>query len=114
MSGPTLLDGGDRDGRNDAWRERAACLDEPTSTFYPVVYSHGRHDRRDELKAKENEAKAICARCPVTQECLEDALADPLYVDQGIRGCTNEDERRAIRRQRGQQVAQTQRERRAS
>ena len=47
---------------------------------------------------REAAAKAICARCPVRLDCLDYALdIDQTY---GVWGGLNEDERRALRRQR--------------
>jgi Transcription factor WhiB len=40
--------------------------------------------------------RAICGRCPVRQQCLESALADPSLL--GLRGGTDEKERRELRR----------------
>lgn len=85
---------------DDAWRQHAACLGEPHSTFF---YDEG-WLRKDVRAAREARAKAICATCPVTQECLEDTLTYPAQQDEGVRGCTTSDERRQIRRERGQRV----------
>ena len=49
-------------------------------------------------KQREAEAKAICARCPVRDACLAYALDS--RQEYGIWGGANEDERRALRRQR--------------
>lgn len=43
------------------WRDQAACRDYPTSMFFPA-----RGDNAG-LAA----AKAVCARCPVRDDCLE-------------------------------------------
>ena len=43
------------------------------------------------------QAKAVCARCPVRAQCLEYALDNAL--DHGIYGGTTESERRTLRRQ---------------
>ena len=42
------------------------------------------------------ELRELCARCPVRQECLAVALADPDL--QGLWGGTNDQERRQLRR----------------
>jgi WhiB family redox-sensing transcriptional regulator len=42
-----------------------------------------------------NEAKAVCARCPVRPDCLAFALEQDL---DGVWGGTTEEERRAMRR----------------
>lgn len=45
----------------------------------------------------EQEAKALCATCPVVQQCLEYALQERM---DGVWGATNELERRALRQTR--------------
>ena len=107
MSGPTILDLG-LGQRDTAWRQHAACLDVDPGVFYP---DEGPMPKARRLRLIRR-AKAICATCPVTQPCLEDALLDRAYEDQGIRGCTTEDERRVIRRERGQTVHLSMREKR--
>ncbi|MGH8887650.1 MAG: WhiB family transcriptional regulator [Egibacteraceae bacterium] len=44
------------------------------------------------------QAKAVCARCPVADACLDWALATG--QQDGVWGCRTEDERRALRRHR--------------
>lgn len=61
------------------WRTHAACRGMSPSMF--VV------ERGEDTSA----AKAICATCPVTTECLDDAIATR---DLGIRGGTSERDRR--------------------
>ncbi|MGH8904883.1 MAG: WhiB family transcriptional regulator [Egibacteraceae bacterium] len=72
------------------WRDRAACLGMDTEWFFPAG-STG-------LAALEQaaEAKAICARCPVVEACLDWALAT--NQDAGVWGAKTEDERRTLRR----------------
>lgn len=73
----------------DGWVGWAACAGSPTHLFYPQKH----------LKAEA--AKAICAKCPVTRECLEEALA---RNDQnGIWGGLSVEERKEVRRARNQQ-----------
>lgn len=43
-------------------------------------------------------AKAVCFGCLVRVECLQDALADPVASDYGIRGGTSARERQRMRR----------------
>jgi WhiB family redox-sensing transcriptional regulator len=73
----------------DDWRQRAACRDQDPELFFPVS-DMGPGARQTE------QAKAVCARCPVRAECLEYALDNAL--DHGIYGGTTESERRALRR----------------
>lgn len=69
------------------WREAAACLEVDVDvTFFP--------DREDvEAIAK---AKAVCATCPVADECLTWAIES--NQPEGIWGGHTPKERRALRR----------------
>ncbi|MGH9044686.1 MAG: WhiB family transcriptional regulator [Acidimicrobiales bacterium] len=71
-----------------AWRKRASCRGLDAEIFFPAT--------DDEVDAEE--AKAICAECPVRQACLEHALAH--REREGVWGGTTERERRRIVRQR--------------
>jgi WhiB family redox-sensing transcriptional regulator len=72
----------------EPWRKEAACLDMPPSIFFPVG-----------IKSEEEApAKAICAACPVADECLEFALKH--RINYGIWGETNPRERDRIRARR--------------
>ncbi len=73
----------------DDWRHLAACRDEDPELFFPVSDT-GPAARQAE------QAKSICARCPVRERCLEYALDNGL--DHGVFGGTTESERRALRR----------------
>lgn len=78
-----------RDNVDDGWAGWAACAGSPTHLFYP----------RKHIKAAE--AKAICARCPVASQCLEEALD---RGDQyGIWGGMSVEERKAYKRERNRQ-----------
>lgn len=83
--------------RDPHWRLRAACQGEDPELFFPVA-EHGEiNESAIEL------TKAICARCPVRAECLEDALH---RSPEGTRGGYTEWERRRMRQRgltRGQQ-----------
>ena len=65
------------------WQDSAACKDADSSIFLSGVTSRV-------LKAK-----AICATCPVTRECLEFALAHEDYEPHVYGGMTGEERRRA-------------------
>jgi WhiB family transcriptional regulator, redox-sensing transcriptional regulator len=69
-----------------AWREQARCKGIDPEVFYPVS---------DE---ESDEAKSICAECPVRLPCLEFALA--ARERDGVWGGATEKERRRIIRQR--------------
>jgi WhiB family redox-sensing transcriptional regulator len=71
------------------WRDRAACLDEDPELFFPIGTT-------GPALAQVEEAKSVCARCPVRVECLQWAL--DTGVDQGIWGGLSEDERRSLKR----------------
>ena len=71
------------------WRHRAACRDEDPELFFPVGTS-------GPALLQIQEAKAVCARCPVNGECLNWALASG-QAD-GVWGGMSEDERRALKR----------------
>lgn len=68
------------------WKERAACRDLDTSLFFP------------ESESDADEAKLVCATCPVREACLEFALVTRQH--DGIWGGLTETERRRLRRRR--------------
>lgn len=70
------------------WRMDAACRDHDPELWHPVGES-GAHC------GQIAEAKAVCARCPVAEQCLADALTMPSTTT-GIWGGTTETERRAL------------------
>lgn len=76
-----IYDAGDR-----SWMEQAKCVGMADEVFFP------------ERGQSVNEAKAICASCPVREACLEYAL---VAVERfGIWGGASERERRRLRRRR--------------
>jgi WhiB family transcriptional regulator, redox-sensing transcriptional regulator len=74
----------------DSWRESAACRHADTELFFPIGKSGL---ATDEIQ----QAKAVCAGCPVRKDCLEFAL--DTSQEYGIWGGYDEDERRPLRRQ---------------
>jgi WhiB family redox-sensing transcriptional regulator len=72
--------------KTPTWRQRAACRGVDPDIFYPVS---------DE---EAEDAKAICAQCPVQQACLEWALTN--RESDGVWGGATERERRRIIRRR--------------
>lgn len=78
----------ERDMSGD-WRNRAACLDEHPELFFP------RGTTGPALYQIE-EAKKVCRRCDVRDQCLSWALETG--QDHGIWGGMSEDERRALKR----------------
>lgn len=71
------------------WQALAECQGVDPDLFFP------------ERGASIREAKAVCARCPVTAECLEHAITH--HEVHGIWGGKSERERRALRRQRARE-----------
>ena len=71
------------------WRERAECRDDPAPDMWFV-----RPNNRLGIAA----AKAVCARCTVTAECLAEAMADPHIV--GVWGGLDEQERARMHKKR--------------
>jgi WhiB family redox-sensing transcriptional regulator len=68
----------------DSWRQAAACEGSPSNVFYP--------ENEFEMAA----AKAICARCPVRNVCLETALRNNERY--GVWGGLTPRERTRVRR----------------
>jgi len=66
-----------------AWMQRGACRGEDPAVLLPG------------LGGTTTKARAICAVCPVRQECLEYALADTELA--GVFGGTSKRERRKLR-----------------
>jgi WhiB family redox-sensing transcriptional regulator len=73
---------------NPSWREFARCRGVDPEVFYPVS---------DDDEAAE-EAKSICAACPVREPCLEFALST--REKNGVWGGLTERERRRVLRRR--------------
>lgn len=78
---------GDEPPLSPEWRHRAACVHADPDTFVPD---------QDYARVAVPAAKAICARCPVVDECLAEALADPWLV--GVWGGLSQAERLALLR----------------
>ncbi|MFJ8431311.1 WhiB family transcriptional regulator [Kitasatospora sp. NPDC094019] len=76
--------------RETNWRESARCRGTDPELFFPIGIGTG-----FKTLAQNDEAKAVCGRCPVSRECLDWALN---VAVEGIWGGTTETERRAIRR----------------
>lgn len=76
---------------DDGWVGYAACVDVPTHLFYP--------DKHHKAEA----AKAVCARCPVREQCLNEAMSrrDP----HGVWGGLSPEERKSLRRERNRGAA---------
>ncbi|EIE97827.1 WhiB family transcriptional regulator [Saccharomonospora glauca] len=72
---------------NSEWWHSAACRDEDPELFFPI-------SDMGPGAQQTARAKAVCARCPVRDACLNHALENGL--DHGIFGGLTEHERRAL------------------
>lgn len=73
----------------DNWRNSAACRTEDPDLFFPIGTS-------GPALMQTEQAKAVCRRCPVREQCLEWALETGQSI--GVWGGTGEEERRALKR----------------
>ncbi len=71
------------------WRHLSACLDEDPELFFPI-------GNTGPAILQIEEAKAVCRRCEVREQCLAWALE--AGQDHGVWGGMSEDERRALKR----------------
>lgn len=71
------------------WRHKAVCREEDPELFFPI-------GNTGPALLQIEQAKLVCRRCPVIDECLKWALESG--QDSGVWGGTSEDERRAIKR----------------
>jgi len=67
--------------------EDALCAQTDPDMFFP----------RTEYRASDN-ARRVCVKCPLMDECLTEALNMPRDLDHGIWGGTTVTQRRRIRR----------------
>lgn len=74
-----------------SWHALAACAGMDVDLFHPQLPHGASHEQRQEHARLVREAKAVCALCPVALDCLDVALANPLYP--GIYGGTTQTER---------------------
>ena len=78
------------------WQDAAACRGLPAELFFGTDGERG-----EEKGAREQEAKAFCARCPVEAECGEFAAGGPnpaAWQRYGIWAGLNEEERAKLRK----------------
>jgi WhiB family redox-sensing transcriptional regulator len=72
------------------WRHNAGCRsEEAPDLFFPI-------GNTGPALLQIEEAKAVCRRCPVNEQCLQWALESG--QDSGVWGGLSEDERRALKR----------------
>lgn len=72
------------------WQARGLCRDTDGDLFFPPAH----FEHKPEREARERQAKAICAQCPVRRECLDWALAT--REPHGVWGGHSELERKQI------------------
>jgi WhiB family transcriptional regulator, redox-sensing transcriptional regulator len=73
---------------HETWHLNAACRGPESVLFFAPTLP----ERREERETREHEAKSICARCTVREDCLEFALR--VREPHGIWGGLTEAERR--------------------
>lgn len=78
------------------WHRSAACQDADPGLFRAADSDTPEDEQARE--ARETAALAVCAACPVTNACLNDALAVPGTRDHGIAGGMTGEERARYRR----------------
>ncbi|MDH6629544.1 WhiB family redox-sensing transcriptional regulator [Streptomyces sp. LBL] len=71
------------------WREHATCRHEDPDLFFPIGTT-------GPALVQQEQAQAVCRRCPVQEQCLEWALDTGQSI--GVWGGTSENERRALKR----------------
>jgi WhiB family redox-sensing transcriptional regulator len=71
------------------WRHRAACRDEDPELFFPIGTT-------GPAVLQVEEAKSVCRRCTVIDDCLSWALESG--QDAGVWGGLDEEERYALKR----------------
>lgn len=71
------------------WRHNAVCREEDPELFFPIGNS-------GPALLQIEEAKAVCRRCPVIEQCLQWALESG--QDEGVWGGLSEADRRNMRR----------------
>jgi WhiB family transcriptional regulator, redox-sensing transcriptional regulator len=76
-------------GRQMDWRHVAACREEDPELFFPIGTT-------GPALLQIEQAKGVCGRCTVVDDCLEWALESG--QDSGVWGGLSEDERRALKR----------------
>ena len=76
-----------------SWQERAACIGTNAQLFFGPDGEPWEH-----REVREAKAKAICALCPVREQCLSEALRNS--IKHGIWGGLNNEERTRERRRR--------------
>ncbi|WP_239311128.1 MULTISPECIES: WhiB family transcriptional regulator [unclassified Frankia] len=77
------------------WRHSALCRDEDLEIFFPIGTT-------GLAEQQIKQAKAVCRRCAITNDCLSWALETGQVA--GVWGGLTEEERRTLKRQARSQV----------
>jgi WhiB family redox-sensing transcriptional regulator len=77
------------------WTAKSACRDVDGELFFPIGTS-------GPALLQTDQAKAVCRRCDVSDDCLAFALDEG--IDHGVFGGMSEDERRALKRRGGLRI----------
>ncbi|MFV0131206.1 WhiB family transcriptional regulator [Streptomyces sp. HMX112] len=80
------------------WRHQAQCRDEDPDLFFPI-------GNTGPALLQAEEAKAVCRRCPVREQCLRWALE--FGQEAGVWGGLSEEERRALKRRISRRAGRT-------
>ncbi|MFB8290639.1 WhiB family transcriptional regulator [Kitasatospora purpeofusca] len=80
------------------WIHRAVCREEDPELFFPI-------GNTGPALLQIEEARSVCRRCPVMEQCLQRALETG--QDAGVWGGMSEDERRAMKRRATRNRART-------
>ncbi|MEU9702644.1 WhiB family transcriptional regulator [Streptomyces sp. NPDC047981] len=81
----------------NSWRAAAACQEVDPDLFFPIGVG-------SPALAQAEEAKEVCRRCPVRQQCLRSAMTQT-QQPAGVWGGLTEAERRDLRRRSGRRAA---------
>jgi hypothetical protein len=68
-------------------KEEALCAQTDPEMFFPVS-----------MNTVPKDAYAVCAKCPIVEECLDEALSVPRVSDHGVWGGTLPTDRARIRK----------------
>ena len=88
MAGVDPLDPLDLAAPRPEWMSKGACVGCDPAQFFPT--------KRVGSRAAKKAARAMCAACPVKDDCLAFAMRDPYVL--GVWGGTTEEDRRQLRK----------------
>lgn len=74
------------------WQDQAACL----GADYELFGYHPKNPSHDIIHPKTAKALQYCARCPVVEECLNEATSNPYWAASGVWGGRYITEREAM------------------